>query len=139
MIEQALKILKVGRNADPETLRQAYVRLVRRYPPEYFPDRFAQTRKAYQQLTLDDDFLDEISQRIDENTTPLGLAAFLWGDRDELAPLDASVLDLIPLIAGDGVRNALDELLKSSASEDMGWKTEQEAEQKTEQGVKARG
>ena len=60
----------------------------------------------------------------------------MWGDRDELAPPDgASILDLIPLVAGDDVRNALDELLKSSASEDMAWKTEQ----KTEQGVNAHG
>ncbi|MDR3230005.1 MAG: hypothetical protein LBT65_01075 [Synergistaceae bacterium] len=124
MIEWAWKTLKVDRDADPETVRQAYVRLVRRYPPEHFPEKFAAIRRAYQQLTLDDDFIEEIFHRVTEETTPLDLAGFLWGDRDELRPdKDAALTDLIPLLTGADARNALDEALGRAAAQKIEWKT----------------
>ncbi|MDR3264775.1 MAG: J domain-containing protein [Synergistaceae bacterium] len=124
MLEWAWKTLKIERDAAPETVRQAYVRLVRRYPPEHFPEKFAAVRRAYQQLTLDDDFIEEIFPRVTEETTPLSLAGFLWGDRDELRPnRDVTLADLIPLLTGADTRNALDEALEKAASGKIEWRT----------------
>ncbi|GHV33534.1 hypothetical protein FACS1894187_02070 [Synergistales bacterium] len=140
MIEWAIKTLKVERDADPETVRQAYVRLVRRYPPEHFPDKFTALRKAYQRLTADDGFIEEIFPRIAKDATALNLAGLLWGDRDELKPdKEVTVTDLIPLLTGSDISNALDEVLEKAASEKMEWKTGQKIGQNTEREAQAHG
>ncbi|MDR2137432.1 MAG: hypothetical protein LBO68_04005 [Synergistaceae bacterium] len=123
MIESAYEILKVGRNATPDEVRQAYVRLVRRYPPERFPEKCALFRKAYQQLTLDEDFLQDLFGKLYEECTPLELVGLLWGDRKELKPnADAQLTDLIPLLAAENKRAALNEILERAASEKIVWK-----------------
>ena len=38
MLETAYKTLRLDRQAGPEEVRAAYVRLDRRYPPEHFPE-----------------------------------------------------------------------------------------------------
>jgi hypothetical protein len=53
--------------------------MVRRYPPEQFPQKFRRVKEAYEALSLDDEMIVQkvFSRRI---TTNLELAAFLFGD-----------------------------------------------------------
>ena len=44
------KILGISRTADDATIRTRYLELVREFPPERAPDRFAEVRAAYDQL-----------------------------------------------------------------------------------------
>ena len=123
MMESAYDLLRVEKNASPETVRKAYVRLVRRYPPEHFPEKFATLREAYQQLTLDDDFLTSVIRRMSNSKSLLELAACLWGDRKELVyePPFAPE-ELLHLLESDGARHVWDELL-ASISDDIEWET----------------
>lgn len=47
--------LGVQAGADDETVRAAYLELVRRYPPERFPERFARINRAYEALKTEQD------------------------------------------------------------------------------------
>lgn len=49
--EEALQNLNLPPDADPEAIEKAYRRLVRRYPPEFHPDRFRTIDESYRQLT----------------------------------------------------------------------------------------
>ncbi len=40
MFDSALEILRVPEDADPESLRKAYLRMVHRYPPEHSQNEF---------------------------------------------------------------------------------------------------
>ena len=124
MMESAYNLLHVEKNASPEEVRKAYVRLVRRYPPEHFPEKFTALRKAYQQLALSDDFLAEITEQICGSENALEAAACLWGDYRELAhePHFAPE-DLIPLLEGAEARSSLDELLELASATEIEWKT----------------
>jgi hypothetical protein len=48
---EALKILNLSPEASAEAIETAYQRLVRRYPPEFHPDRFRQIDQSYRILT----------------------------------------------------------------------------------------
>ena len=48
--EQALENLNLAPAADREEIEKAYQRLVRRYPPEFHPDRFRQIDESYRFL-----------------------------------------------------------------------------------------
>ncbi|MDR1873914.1 MAG: hypothetical protein LBQ90_02715 [Synergistaceae bacterium] len=120
MIERARRALKVEREADPQTVRQAYVRLVRRYPPEHFPEKFADLRRAYQQLTLDDDFIEENFSKMMDDPDALTLAGFMWGDREELDSGErVSLMSLLAFLKGEEVRDSLDQALTKAASEEI--------------------
>ena len=124
MLESAFDTLRVGRDASSEAIRKAYVTLVRRYPPEHFPEKFASVRRAYQSLTLEDEIIEEAFQRTNRNHSPLELAGYLWGDRRELMPEgDLDLSGLAPLLSGEGVRRELEALL-SAAAENIEWKME---------------
>jgi hypothetical protein len=117
MFEQARKTLKVARNAGPEAVRQAYVRLVRRYPPEHFPEKFVGLRQAYQQLTLDDDFTEEVAH-LAFPLNPLILAGLMWNDHEELRPeKGVSLMDLLSGLKMEETLNALDNALEEAARE----------------------
>jgi hypothetical protein len=49
--EEALQNLNLPLDADPEAIEKAYRRLVRRYPPEFQPERFRIIDDSYRQLT----------------------------------------------------------------------------------------
>ena len=122
MIESALNTLRVAKNASPEDVRNAYVRLVRRYPPEHFPEKFMQLQEAYQKLNLSDDFLDEIFKRIIKTSSLIGVAACLWGDSKELTYNGLFVPEeLASLLEGEDTRQDLDKLL-ASISDEIKWK-----------------
>ena len=48
--EEALNHLNLPPSAGKEEIEQAYRRMVRRYPPEFQPDKFRQVDEAYQSL-----------------------------------------------------------------------------------------
>ena len=50
MIINPYEVLGVGPEATPDEIRQRYLALVREFPPEREPQRFAQIRAAYDQL-----------------------------------------------------------------------------------------
>jgi curved DNA-binding protein CbpA len=123
MIESAYRILRVARDASPETVRKAYVSLMRRYPPEHFPEKCASLRQAYQQLMLDDNFVEEIFHQVGDLDSALEMAGWLWGDREELHPGEDSALSgLTFLLVGEDVKRELDALLKVAASQKIEWK-----------------
>ena len=43
-------VLGIEADADDETIRRRYLELVREFPPEHHPERFAAIRGAYEQL-----------------------------------------------------------------------------------------
>jgi hypothetical protein len=49
--DEALQNLNLPYDADPEAIGKAYQRLVRRYPPEFHPDKFRTIDDSYRQLT----------------------------------------------------------------------------------------
>ena len=117
MFEQARKTLKIARDADPETVRQAYVRLVRRYPPEHFPEKFVDLRQAYQQLTLDDNFIREFF-KMASGLNLLALKGLMWNDREELHPKEGvSLTDLLSDLEKGETLSALDEALDEAMKE----------------------
>ena len=44
------EVLGVAADCDDEAIRRRYLELVRQYPPEQHPDRFAAIRQAYESL-----------------------------------------------------------------------------------------
>jgi hypothetical protein len=125
MIESAYATLRVARDASPEEVRKAYIHLVRRYPPEHFPEKFASIRQAYLQLTLDDQFVDDVFHRINDGCSPLDVAGWLWGDRKELkSGGDFDLTTLKSLVAGEDMRRELDALLETASAEKLEWKME---------------
>jgi hypothetical protein len=122
MIESAYEILRVARDATPDEVRAAYVKLVRRYPPERFPERFAAVRKAYEKLCLGDDYLQNLLETGTLNMTHLEFAGFLWGDRKELHPEEESdLLSLAALIDG-GNELKTDDILNSLDTSNIEWR-----------------
>ena len=61
MLEQALKLLRLPRDADMEAVRTAYIKQTRRYPPEHFPEKFKRIKQAYEQLRLEQSSLKPIA------------------------------------------------------------------------------
>lgn len=49
--EEALAVLNLPAAAGPEEIESTYQRLVRRYPPEFQPEKFRQIDEAYRFLT----------------------------------------------------------------------------------------
>ncbi len=48
MIQDPFAVLGVDDDAGDETIRQRYLALVRRFPPDREPDRFQEIRRAYE-------------------------------------------------------------------------------------------
>jgi curved DNA-binding protein CbpA len=61
--EKALKILNLAPVATREEIDHAYQRLVRRYPPEFHPEKFREIDEAYK-------FLTSLAFRIEKLITP---------------------------------------------------------------------
>jgi len=49
--EKALTLLNLSSSAGREEIDQAYHRLIRRYPPEFHPEKFREVDEAYRFLT----------------------------------------------------------------------------------------
>ena len=60
---EAFTILNLPETAGPEEIEQAYRRLVRRYPPEFHPEKFRQIDEAYT-------FLGSLPHRLERLLSP---------------------------------------------------------------------
>ncbi len=120
MFESALKILRVEKRASPEALREAYVKMVRRYPPEHFPEKFAAVKRAYQQLRADDAVLEELLNTHALQGSAAELAGLLWGELPELREdsVEIDFTELETLFDETGRKAALSALLDAAAEED---------------------
>lgn len=45
------KILKINKGASKEEIEEAYIKRLKKYPPEKEPEQFRKTRRAYEILT----------------------------------------------------------------------------------------
>ncbi|MDX9841246.1 MAG: hypothetical protein RBS95_07300 [Desulfobulbus sp.] len=100
--EQALNHLNLPPEATSEAIEKAYQRMVRRYPPEFHPDRFRQIDESYRTLTS----LAFVVERIlaAESVEPAANLTQLLADLPLLAGQDAvaaSIRDLRRLLVID--------------------------------------
>lgn len=63
MFEKCTRTLRVSPDATTEELRQAFVKLTRRWPPEHFPARFMEIKHCADVLNLEDSALEELLTR----------------------------------------------------------------------------
>lgn len=114
MIDEAYGLLRLDKTAGPEDIRRAYVRQVRRYPPEHFPDKFAKIQEAYRRLSLDEDFVCNLAGELGALESALELAGRIWGGRPELREKETVPLtELAPLLSSAPARPELDRLLEA--------------------------
>lgn len=122
MFEQHLRCLRLDldTNFDIQTVRTAYIRMVRRYPPEHFPEKFAEIQSAWQALSLSKDFLRQMEEVASSLRSPEELFAFLW-------PLPPFRMQTFPDFSGvlqKSVRkNALHLQLDAVAEQGISWRT----------------
>lgn len=129
MFESDIEILRVSKDADPETLRKAYLRMVRRYPPEHFPEKFSRIHKAYNRLRGEDLAIDEVATEMVAHGDPFYLAGLLWGDLPELQGMDPKHVrfeDLAPLFQEGERTRAFGEALGAATAEGLYLKKEVE-------------
>jgi hypothetical protein len=85
--EEAMQNLNLAMDASAETVEEAYRRLVRRYPPEFHPEKFRSIDDSYRQLT-------SLPALIERLLTPIGREAKVEEDLLCFAPsVSASRLD----------------------------------------------
>lgn len=72
------EVLEVPEDADDVLVKKAYLGMVRRYPPERFPDDFQRIYRAYELIKTDE---DRLSCRLFHCTlpAPAEIAAILLG------------------------------------------------------------
>jgi hypothetical protein len=63
MFEKCTRTFRVPPDATAEEVRQAFVKLARRWPPEHFPGRFTQIKHCADLLNLEDSALEELLTR----------------------------------------------------------------------------
>lgn len=63
MFEKCTRTLRVSPDATTEEIRQAFVKLARRWPPEHFPARFTEIKHCADLLNLEDLALEELVNR----------------------------------------------------------------------------
>ncbi|MBK7859395.1 MAG: DnaJ domain-containing protein [Archangiaceae bacterium] len=51
MSDNFYRVLEIAPSADPQTVKKAYFRLMRKYPPETHPEQFMKLREAYEVLS----------------------------------------------------------------------------------------
>ena len=120
MFEKACKTLRVDPDAPPEAVRKAFVKMVRRYPPEHFSRKFAELQKARDELTLTEERLEALLKGYHEADTAEGFLNFWFGDlledvgntmSTEVEHLDLSYL--VTLLEKDSQKESLDEAIKA--------------------------
>lgn len=95
MIDDPWETLGVAQNASEEEIRAAYLRLVKEYPPERAPERFAQIRDAYAALKSPEELL---RRQLFQLETHDSLAQLQADVRAELRRRRLSVDALIALV-----------------------------------------
>ncbi|MDZ7759813.1 MAG: J domain-containing protein [Desulfovermiculus sp.] len=77
MLEKDGSMLRVPRDADLEVVRKAFVKLSRRYPPEHFPDKFKEIKRAYDRLTLNYSSINSLVKELASAPTAQAMAKCL--------------------------------------------------------------
>jgi hypothetical protein len=77
MLEKDCAVLRVPRDADMETVRKAFIKLSRRYPPEHFPEKFKEIKKAYDRLSLNASSIRSLVKDLVSNPNAQGMAKTL--------------------------------------------------------------
>ncbi len=94
--EEALKNLNLPESAGKEEIEKAYQRMVRRYPPEFHPERFRQIDESYRTLT----------------SLPFLLENLLSPTLKQ-AELDPALFSFSPSLSDDCLENAMSEIRKA--------------------------
>ena len=102
--EEALENLNLPPDAAEDAIEKAYQRLVRRYPPEFHPDRFRTIDDSYRQLTS----LPEMVRKLLSPTV-------------EEAKPNPAVLDFHPSLSDGIVEEALAEVRSAALAATL-WK-----------------
>jgi len=120
MFEKACRTLRIDPDAPPEAVRKAFVKMVRRYPPEHFGRKFAEFQKARDELTLTRERVDALLEQYFEADTVEEFLKLWFGDLldDVGQTMSAEVeqLDLTYLVAlmeKDNHKELLDETVKA--------------------------
>ena len=111
--EKALALLNLPSSAGREEIERAYQRLVRRYPPEFHPQKFRALDEAYR-------FLTSLAFRVERSLLPQSKMEI---DRDSLS------FDLTPPIAS--LEAALNEI-KTKVKIAFLWKSSERENPKKE-------
>ena len=96
MFAKCTRTLRVSPDATTEEVRQAFVKLARRWPPEHFPARFTEIKHCADLLNLEDSALEELLNRTVKSDVIdlfVGLLPESGGVSEEIATT-ASELDL---------------------------------------------
>ena len=119
MFEKECSILHVPRDADQETVRKAFVKLSRRYPPEHFPEKFKTIKNAYERLSLNYSSIKTLVQELSSHHTPKRMIPCLFEQalqieatfpRLEVPEMD--VMSLEPIFAASDHQRTLQAVLK---------------------------
>ena len=102
--EEALQNLNLPHDADQDAVEKAYHRLVRRYPPEFHPEKFRTIDDSYRQLT-------SLAAMIEKQLAPLV----------EDPKLDPELLIFNPSVRDSRVEEAIEELQRIALTSAL-WK-----------------
>ena len=83
MLTKAFKTLRLSRKAELDEIRRSYVKLVQRYPPEHFPEKFCLIKAAYDQLALTKESVEAVLTELAHAKTIPDLKFRLFGDMVE--------------------------------------------------------
>jgi hypothetical protein len=122
MLESSRSVLHLSPRATPGEIRQAYARMVRRYPPEHFPEKFAAIHTACRCLSLDEDFVTEVLAAFRSMKSPLELAGLLWGDLPALRTGETvDFSSLAPLLEEEPEAEKMDKILEQIDHTHIEW------------------
>jgi curved DNA-binding protein CbpA len=100
MFLSSYRTLKISPGSSKEKVREAYVRLVRRYPPEHFPDKFRKIQFAYDELSLAEEIVAKAYASVGRMRDSYSYAGFFLGDHLEL-PQDPEFNSFDSLLTAD--------------------------------------
>jgi hypothetical protein len=80
MFRSAFKQFKLKPGDNKDAIYNAYVRLVRRYPPEHFPEQFKKVQHAYNELTVSDQIIEKALQAFLRADNPFLMTALFCSD-----------------------------------------------------------
>jgi curved DNA-binding protein CbpA len=125
MLNRSFKTLNLPNTATTDDMRKAYVKLVRRFPPEHFPEKFRKIKKAYDLLTLNESLVDEFLHKVQGIHTNIELAVLLFADYIDLDFENTDLLSLVNLIEDQSLiyKEICDYLLKDIDSTSINYLT----------------
>ncbi|MDR1394698.1 MAG: hypothetical protein LBK52_00815 [Deltaproteobacteria bacterium] len=85
MLRRARRYFKINSQSDKESLHDYYVRLIRRYPPEQFPEQFRRIQENYNDLILAEDSLKRIWTKFAAAGSRYHQASQILGDHIDLS------------------------------------------------------